>query len=256
MEKDLKKGKSVAYIKKYCSYGGTFIIMKKLLLAFFCLAAVGLSALEVFTTTAEPHYRDWSPFQLGFFPGIPGYVDNSRVMGFKTGWPISSGLDSTVDGFEASWFYSGTDTVNGLQTGLFMNISRHIAGFTPAGVLNINTQDVIGFQASVVMNQAGDVAGLQASSLNIARDLYGCQLGVIGSIAREANGLQTGLVTVAQKLDGFQLAVVNVCGEVEDTFFQIGLVNVATKEHGIQLGLINVIKDGWFPFLPIFNVCY
>ena len=106
------------------------------------------------------------------------------------------------------------------------------------------------------MNQAGDVAGLQASSLNIARDLYGCQLGVIGSIAREANGLQTGLVTVAQKLDGFQLAVVNVCGEVEDTFFQMGLVNVATKKRGIQVGLINVIKGGKIPFLPFFNLSY
>ena len=76
--------------------------MKKLLLALFCLAAVGLTAAESTTDTPRT-YKSWSPFQLGLFPGVPSYVNNSRVIGFKTGWPISSGLGSTVDGFEASW---------------------------------------------------------------------------------------------------------------------------------------------------------
>jgi len=225
--------------------------MKKLLLAFFCMAAVSLSAAG-----SAPVYKSWSPFQLGLFPGIPSYVNNSRVIGFKTGWPISSGLGSTVDGFEASWIYSGTDTVNGLQACIFMDISKHIKGFAPAGALNINTQDVIGFQAACVMNLAGEVTGLQAGALNVAKTLNGYQPGVIGSIARESNGLQTALFTVAKKLDGVQLAAVNVCGEVENTFFQMGIVNVATKKRGVQLGLINVIKGGKIPFLPFFNLSY
>lgn len=225
--------------------------MKKLLLALFCLAAAGLSAAE-----SAPVYKSWSPFQLGLFPNVPSYVSNSRVIGIKTGWPISSGLGSTVDGFESSWIYSGTDTVNGLQASLFMDISKHVIGFAPAIALNINTQDFTGFQAACVMNVAGEITGLQAGAFNVAKTLNGYQPGVIGCIAREANGLQTGLFNVAKKLDGVQIAAVNVCGEVEDTFFQMGIVNVATKQHGIQFGLVNVIKDGWVPFLPFFNICY
>lgn len=227
--------------------------MKKLFLALCCLAAVGLTAAE---SEPAPVYKSWSPFQLGLFPGIPSYVRNSRVIGIKTGWPISSGLGSTVDGFESSWIYSGTDTVNGLQASIFMDISKHVIGFAPAIALNINTRDFMGFQAACVMNVAGEITGLQAGALNIAKTLNGYQPGVIGCIAREANGLQTALFTVAKKLDGVQIAAVNVCGEVENTFFQMGLVNVATKKHGIQLGLVNIIKDGWVPFLPFFNICY
>ncbi|MBO4490949.1 MAG: hypothetical protein J5944_06270 [Lentisphaeria bacterium] len=225
--------------------------MKKLLFAFCCLAAFGLMASE-----HAPTYKSWSPFQLGLFPGIPSYVNNSRVIGLKTGWPISSGLGSTVDGFEPSWIYSGTDRVNGLQASIFMDLSKYVKGFAPAGALNINTREFIGFQAACVMNLAGEITGLQAGALNIAKTLNGYQPGVIGSIASEANGLQSALFTVAKKLDGVQVALVNVCGEVESTFFQMGLVNVATKKYGIQLGLINVIKDGWVPFLPFFNICY
>ena len=225
--------------------------MKKLLFAFCCLAAFGLMAAE-----PAPTYKSWSPFQLGLFPGIPSYVNNSRVIGLKTGWPISSGLGSTVDGFEPSWIYSGTDRVNGLQACIFMDLSKYVKGFAPAGALNINTREFIGFQAACVMNIAGELTGLQAGALNIAKTLNGYQPGVIGSIASEANGLQTALFTVAKKLDGVQVALVNVCGEVESTFFQMGLVNVATKKYGIQLGLVNVIKDGWVPFLPFFNICY
>ena len=232
--------------------------MKKLLLALFCLAAVGMMAGDpaAAASSKAPVYKSWSPFQLGLFPGVPSYVNNSRVIGFKTGWPISSGLGSTVDGFEASWIYSGTDTVNGLQASLFMDISKHVIGFAPAIALNINTQDFTGFQAACVMNVAGEITGLQAGGFNVAKTLNGYQPGVIGSIASEANGLQTALFTVAKKLDGVQVALVNVCGEVESTFFQMGLVNVATKKYGIQLGLVNVIKDGWVPFLPFFNICY
>ena len=129
-------------------------------------------------------------------------------------------------------------------------------GFAPAGALNINTREFIGFQAAPVMNLAGEITGLQAGAFNVAAVLNGYQPGVIGCISREANGLQTALFTVAKKLNGVQFSVVNVCGDVGDTFFQMGLVNVATKKHGIQLGLVNVIKDGWVPFLPFFNICY
>ena len=231
--------------------------MKRFLAAaVFCLFAAGLSAADAAESSAPaaPVYKSWSPFQLGFFPHVPSYVYNSRVIGLKTGWPISSGVGSTVDGFESSWIYSGTQYVNGLQASLFMNISRDLKGFEPAIAMNFNGNSLIGFQASCLMNVAGDVTGIQAGGLNIARRIDGFQPGVLGCIAREMNGFQTGLFTVAKKLDGVQFSGVNVCGEAGDCCFQMGIVNVATKGRGVQLGLVNVIKDGTVPFIPFFNI--
>ena len=220
-----------------------------------CLCAAEAGGSAPTASAAEPPvYKSWAPFQLGLFPGVPSYVHNSRVIGLKTGWPISSGTGSTVDGFESSWIYSGTQYVNGLQASLFMNISRDLKGFEPAIAMNLNGNSLIGIQASCVMNVAGDVTGVQAGGLNIARRVDGFQPGVLGCITREMNGFQTGLFTVAKVLDGVQFSGVNVCGEAGDCCFQMGLVNVATKGRGVQFGLINVIKDGTVPFLPFFNI--
>ena len=106
--------------------------MKKLLLlavaaTFVFSFASTVDAAE--KATGKPVYKYWTPFQLGFFPGVPSYVNNSRVIGIKTGWPISGGKNSQLDGFESSWIYSGTDYTNGLQASIFMNISKELKGF-------------------------------------------------------------------------------------------------------------------------------
>jgi hypothetical protein len=231
--------------------------MKKLLL--FAVAAIAFS-LTASATAAEakasgaPVYKYWSPFQLGFFPGVPSYVNNSRVIGLKTGWPISGGKNSRLDGFESSWIYSGTDYVNGLQASIFVNISKEVKGFEPAIAMNINRVSLTGIQASCAFNLAGDVIGIQAGGLNIAKSVVGFQPGVLGCITKEMTGFQAGLFTMAEKMDGFQASpLFNLMGE-NDGSFQLGLVNVATKGKGVQIGLINVIKGGKVPFIPFFNM--
>lgn len=233
--------------------------MKKFLLFALIASAVSsvsfLGAAEAPAADDKPTYSYWAPIQIGLFPGVPSYVNDSRVIGLKTGWPISGGRGSTLDGFESSWIYSGTDYVNGLQASIFMNISKRLVGFEPAIAFNFNRVRLIGFQASCVFNLAGDVTGVQAGGLNIARSINGFQPGVLGCITKEMNGCQMGLFTVAEKLDGTQFSpVVNVAGETDGFIFQMGLVNVATRGKGIQVGLINVIKDGKFPFIPFFNM--
>ena len=231
--------------------------MKKLLLlavaaTFVFSFASTVDAAE--KATGKPVYKYWTPFQLGFFPGVPSYVNNSRVIGIKTGWPISGGKNSQLDGFESSWIYSGTDYTNGLQASIFMNISKELKGFEPAIVFNFNRVKLTGIQASCLFNLAGDVIGIQAGGLNIAKSIIGFQPGVLGGITRDMTGFQAGLFTIAEKMEGMQASpVFNLMGETSGGF-QLGLVNVATKGKGVQLGLINVIKGGKIPFMPFFNM--
>ena len=231
--------------------------MKRLIFAAcfaFCAALCAADDFYNAPTVAE-QYKTWSIFQLGFFPGIPSYVDHSHVIGIKTGWPISGGNGSWVDGFESSWIYSGTDRVYGLQASLFMNISKEIRGFEPAIAININRGFVTGFQASCVFNLAGEVNGIQAGALNIARSMTGFQPGVLGNITRKMCGFQAGLYNITESLDGVQAApLFNVTKDVESTFFQMGLVNVSSGKRGVQFGLINIISDGALPFFPFFNI--
>lgn len=231
--------------------------MKKLLLFAVAAIAFGITASATAAeakTSGAPVYKYWAPFQLGFFPGVPSYVNDSRVIGLKTGWPISGGRNSRLDGFESSWIYSGTDYVNGLQASIFMNISKEVKGFEPAIAFNFNRVSLTGIQASCVFNLAGDVVGIQAGGLNIAKSVIGFQPGVLGCITESMKGFQAGLFTIAEKMNGCQASpIFNLMGETSGAF-QIGLVNVATKGKGIQFGLINVIKGGKAPFIPFFNM--
>lgn len=90
-----------------------------------------------------------------------------------------------------------------------------------------------------------------------ADGLNGFQCVLLGPayVRETANGMQSSLpVSIAGEMNGFQFSLVNV-SKGETNGFQLGLVNYS-KKSGTQLGLINVIKDGYIPFLPIFNVSY
>lgn len=231
--------------------------MKKILL--FAVAALAFSITTSLTaanssTSSKPVYKYWTPFQLGFFPGVPSYVNNSRVIGIKTGWPISGGKNSQLDGFESSWIYSGTDYMNGLQASIFMNISKELRGFEPAIVFNFNRIKLTGIQASCLFNLAGDVIGIQAGGLNIAKSVIGFQPGVLGCITEDMKGFQAGLFTIAKKMKGFQASPLFNLMDENPGAFQLGLVNISTGKKGIQLGLINVIEGGKIPFMPFFNI--
>ncbi len=90
-----------------------------------------------------------------------------------------------------------------------------------------------------------------------ADGLNGFQCVLLGpaNVRETANGMQASLpVSIAGEMNGFQFSLVNV-SKGETNGFQLGLVNYS-KKSGTQLGLINVIKDGYIPFIPIFNVSY
>ena len=207
--------------------------MKKmtLMLAVLLCGAWLVSAQEVKDKTA-PEFKpikDWTVFQLGFFPGVPAGTGNSNVCGLKLGAPMVDGY-GRVFGFEPSLLYSGTDYIKGVQA-------------TAAGPSI--AKDVEGIQASWTgPTIANKVYGLQAScTLNVTEDI----------IAKIVRGFQASAFNLAEKVVGFQMSAVNITKEL--TGFQFGAFNYS-KKNGVQLGVINIIEDGWIPFTLLFNIKY
>ena len=161
----------------------------------------------------------WSPIQVGFLPGIPGYTATGNVRGLKTGWPIVDG-NGYVRGVEFSLFYSGTAAVTGLQTAFF----------------GCGSCELDGIQFSPGICQARNLNGLQVGLMNFGGDITGFQAGVICNVNDDVAGYQTALVNKAASVDGLQ----------------VGLINLADS-GSIQIGLINCIRDSAIPFFPLIN---
>ncbi len=216
--------------------------MKKmtLMLAVLLCGAWLVSAQEIKDKKAPDFkpIKDWTVFQLGFFPGVPAGTGNSNVCGLKLGAPMVDGY-GRVYGFEPSLLYSGTDYIKGVQA-------------TAAGPSI--AKDVEGIQASWTgPTIANKVFGLQAScTVNVAEDIIGFQPGLV-NFAKNVRGFQASAVNLSEKVVGFQMSAVNMTKEL--TGFQFGAFNYS-KKNGVQLGVINIIEDGWIPFTLLFNIKY
>lgn len=236
--------------------------MKKLLFtvaaafALFCAAAEAKDSAQPTKEDPfaweQPAYRTYTIFNLGIFPKIPGWQDNTETIGIKTGWPVVTGKNATMTGFESSWVYSGSEYVTGIQASMLMNLHKHCRGFQPAIGFNFSTETLDGMQAAVGFNFANRVRGVQASSLNFTRSMVGFQPGVIGNITEEVCGFQTGFFSLTSKLDGVQFGGVNIVTKDSTEGIQVGFVNIA-KEKGMQFGLVNIIPGGKLPFMLFFN---
>lgn len=230
--------------------------MKKFLLSVFVGIAV-LSTLaaqntdDPFAWKDQPQYSTYTIFNLGILPKIPGWQDRTETVGLKTGWPVVTGQQATMTGFECSWVYSGSAYMTGCQASMLMNHHLYGIGFQPAIVMNYSMKSFEGMQASCVFNYANNLRGVQAGALNIANYMVGFQPGVIGNITQKADGLQAGLFSITQKLDGCQLGGFNYAKDSSEGF-QIGFFNIA-KEKGLQFGFINIIPGGKLPFMILFN---
>jgi hypothetical protein len=210
--------------------------MTLMLAALFCGA--WLVSAQVENKDNAPELKplsDWTPFQIGFFPGIPSGTSNSNVYGLKLGFPMVNGY-GRVYGFEPSILYSGTEHIKGFQATVGASITKEIYGFQLAGAGPSIAKKVYGFQLSGMVNITDDMKGFEAGVVNIAKNVY---------------GFQASAVNIAEKVIGFQASVVNLTGELKG--LQIGAFNYS-KKSGVQIGIVNMIDDGWIPFTLVFNI--
>lgn len=192
-------------------------------------------------TKQEPkELSDWTSFQLGFFPGAPSATNYSNVYGLKLGAPMVAG-HGRIYGIEPSVLYSGTNYVQGIQaTILGACISRQVYGMQAAWFGFAMSDKVNGFQGSIGAAVSGKLSGFQASLANVTTEKsFGCQ----GSV-----------VNIATNFKGFQAAAVNIASDTLEGV-QLGVVNYSDHK-GCQFGLVNIIKDGFLPFMIIFNVSF
>jgi len=220
-------------------------IAKKLALAamaaMICGAAYADDAKTAPAKDAAVDANDWTPMQVGFFPGSPKATENSRVCGLKLGIPMVSGKGS-VDGLEPSGIYSGTNYVNGFQgTIVGASIAREINGVQGAWFGYAQAREVNGLQAAIGGSVVEKLSGFQAAPGAVILDKSaGCQVGFASVADAEFKGCQLGCANVVtDKLSGFQLGAVNYAAH-----------------NGVQVGVINIIKDGWIPVFPGVNFSF
>lgn len=152
------------------------------------------------TTTVTT--TEWWPFQIGFWPGAPGYVKHSTVRGWKLGVPISSG-EGSVLGLESSIGASLTNHVEGLQVGIFANVVER-------------------------------GTGAQAGLVNVAKNYEGAQFGLV-NVANNTNsgswfeGVQFGLINHANDMDGMQFGLLNFVKKGRFSFMP--LINFNFKDE-------------------------
>jgi len=228
--------------------------MKKLLIAVVILAgALGmtLQAADSMVKDGKDPLNEWTFFQLGFWFDAPSYTRTSNVYFLKLGCPVSSGL-GRVKGNELAIFWAGTDYVEGLQSSFIVCENRRIDGVQAALGFCRSRENVNGLQACAGVNMSETTNGFQPGLVDIAGEVNGLQMAAI-IISKDINGAQFSIVNSAQKVNGFQASAVNMADGGNGV--QLGAVNI-TNKRGIQFGLINYIKDGWIPFMPIFNISF
>lgn len=157
--------------------------MKPMLWAVLMFLAGALPAGEAVATSQSqvppPPYR--ASFIGGFWFGAPESINKVNVNGVKLGLPISAG-HGEVNGFEWAFFCAATDHICGFQWG--------IAG------------------------------------ASVSNDMHGFQMSIVTSTQNDLKGMQMGIVNLGDR-KGFQLGIVNYADNVD---CQIGLVNL--NKHG------------------------
>ncbi len=114
-----------------------------------------------------PPLSEWSAFQLAIAPGFPPATNNSNVNGLKLGL-LASGGKGRVWGTEISVFSSSTDNVKGFQASILANVANFFEG-VQAGLVNVvKVGGDLPFQFGLV-NYAEET-GVQFGLVNILPD--------------------------------------------------------------------------------------
>ena len=82
-----------------------------------------------------PPLNEWAAFQLAIAPGFPPATNNSNVNGLKLGI-FASGGKGRVWGSEISVFSSTTDNVKGFQASVLANVANFFEG-VQVGLVNV-----------------------------------------------------------------------------------------------------------------------
>jgi len=229
--------------------------MKKILmlLALFTMGIVFAENAAPAAAPAAPaatSYENYpvSYFQIGIWYKFPRSQMESNVIGVKSGWPMCAGTGS-VTGLEASWLGSLTQHIIGAQLGWTVAYNHVIEGLQATLITCINRDKFDGVQLSPIFNKAGDMTGLQASSINVSKNFTGFQPAAIMNISDDLVGFQACfIVNVAKNVTGLQASIIN---KAEESDCQLGLINVSKK--GFQVGLLNFMDNGFLPCFPIVN---
>ncbi len=122
---------------------------------------------------------------------------------------------------------SNTDSIKGLQIGLFSNFANKMNGVQLAPLTNACTTELRGMQLSGVSNISKGVRkgmqiapltnvcshsmrGLQIATYNYADSLSGSQFGLINFCVRHPKGVQIGLVNYSRDTIAHKIGLVNV----------------------------------------------
>lgn len=247
-------------------------MMEDLKLKFLCtrrtvyLAFLLASYLLIVAATAGAESRsDTSP--IGVYLLTPAQFPSSptSVAGARMG--LLYGRNADVTGFD---FGPGVSHTDGDLRGLSLNL------------VNLVTEDAIGWQTSMANITNGNVVGVQAGLLNKSHDAMGLQLGVsnfaegnggglglgIGNVVDgdfkglqlglgngaggEVRGVQIGLVGQMGNAKGVQLSSISSAESL--TGLQLGVVGLADRLTGLQLGAVNVGKQTRGLQLGVVNV--
>lgn len=129
-----------------------------------CLSVMAL-ALPAAAMEKTPELVDYSCFQLLIWENVPGGARNVPVSGVRVGAPFS-GADAPVYGAEVA-------------------------------VLGAMTDQVDGFQGSLITAIGQKINGLQLSIVNLAEQVNGLQLGIFNR--SKSSSLQLGLINYMEE---------------------------------------------------------
>ncbi len=124
--------------------------------------------------------------------------------------------------------YSGVREATGICLGMVASEADYVHG------LHLSTgvswaQKTEGLQLSGVLNETGDLKGVQICCLNYARKTYGTQIAGVLNLTGELTGTQIGIFNIASTGEGKQ----------------IGVFNFAAGEDIKSFGLFNFHRNAW-----------
>jgi hypothetical protein len=152
------------------------------------------------------------------------------VWGRARGAQVAAGLNVVRDDLHGGQLSAGGNFVGGkshwIQVAAGGNYATQMDGVQVGALGNYVHENARGVQLAAAGNVVmGDVFGAQiAVGNNTAASFTGLQWAVGNNVAWKGQGLQASVINVAREIRGFQLGLVNVAAEVHGESF--GLINV------------------------------
>lgn len=145
-------------------------------------------------------------------------------------------------------------TIKGFRLGVF-TMNRKMEGLD-IGLLNWTTHDLTALEWGFANVVGGNGAGVQFAALNLdCEDMVGWDAGFCNITLKDFVGFQSGTVNITGKSTvGVQFAAVNYSRAM--TGLQLGFVNITGNLCGIQLGVVNIAANGFLPVFPIINAAF